>query len=368
MRQHILRKDGHSASAGPAASSAPPRAGQAAGGAAGRPAGAAFEESMVAQIVLDASATITLANRAARRLLSIGSAEVGRHLHGAAFAGRPADLRGQVDRVLRERRPVTLHDVAWHSSADEPVTLDITAAPLEGQGGIAITFLDVTRYQHLRDDLERSRHELENAYEELQSTVEELETTNEELQSANEELETTNEELHSTNEELETMNEELQSANEELETTNSALRDRSTEVSELNQFLQSILGSMESAVIVLGTDMDVRAWNSRAEDLWGLRAEEVLGQHFLNLDIGFPVERLRAPIRSCLGGKAEREQVTAHAVNRRGRPVTCTVNISCMAGEGPNGGVILIMDCAPPGQVTAGASGVPARESREPQR
>jgi len=67
--------------------------------------------------------------------------------------------------------------------------------------------------------------------------VEELETTNEEFQSTNEELETTNQELHSTNEELETINNEL--------------RDRSTKVTELNQFLESILGSLQSAVVVL---------------------------------------------------------------------------------------------------------------------
>src|SRR5262249_3343444 len=153
-------------------------------------------------------------------------------------------------------------DVPWQGSpSEDPQMLDMIATPLDGLGGVIMAFNDVSRYQHLREDLERSRRELETAYEELQSTVEELETTNEELQSTNEELETTNEELHSTNEELETMNEELQSTNEELETINSELRDRSAEVIELNQFLQSILGSMQSAVVVLGMEMDIRAWN-----------------------------------------------------------------------------------------------------------
>src|SRR5262249_44451750 len=154
-----------------------------------------------------------------------------------------------------ERRAVNLYDVAWPTATEEPMTFDITVAPLDGQAGILLTFLDVSRYQHLREELERSQRELETAYEELQSTVEELETTNEELQSTNEEVETTNEELHSTNEELETMNEELQSTNEELETINNELRERSAEVIELNQFLESILGSLKSAVVVLGTEM-----------------------------------------------------------------------------------------------------------------
>ncbi len=128
------------------------------------------------------------------------------------------------------------------------------------------------------------------------------------------------------------MNEELQSTNEELETINNELRERSAEVTELNQFLEPILGSLQSAVVVLGTEMEIRAWNRQAEDLWGLRSDEVLNQHFLNLDIGFPVEKLRGPIRSLLAGRTERDQLCRPAVNRRGRPVECTVNLSQLVG------------------------------------
>jgi len=348
LRQHILRKDGINTEVALFTAAPAGRPARAIRGEGGRSAEGAFEHGAVAQVVLDANAIIVLANRAARRLLSIGSAELGRHLREAEFSFRPADLRGPVERVLRERRPVTIYDVAWQSPAasDEPTTLDVLVAPLEGSGGVLITFQDVTRYQHLREELERSRRELETAYEELQSTVEELETTNEELQSTNEELETTNEELHSTNEELETMNEELQSTNEELEAINNELRERSAEVTELNQFLQSILGSLQSGVVVLGPDMDIRAWNRQAEELWGLRSDEVIGQHFLNLDIGFPVDKLRTAIRNCATGRSEREQVVQPAVNRRGRPVECTVTMSRLIGDGSNRGVILIMDAA----------------------
>jgi len=349
LRQHILRKDGTATDISMLSSPAAGRPTKIIRGDGSRPAEGAFEHSSVAQVVLDSNAIIALANRAARRLLSIGSAELGRHLRDAEFSFRPADLRGPVERVLRERRPVTIYDVAWQSqaSSDELTTLDVVVAPLEANGGVLITFLDVTRYQHLREELERSRRELETAYEELQSTVEELETTNEELQSTNEELETTNEELHSTNEELETMNEELQSTNEELEAINNELRERSAEVTELNHFLQSILGGLQSAVVVLGPEMNIRAWNRQAEDLWGLRSDEVLGHHFLNLDIGFPVEKLRTAIRNCVTGRSDREQVLQPAINRRGRPIDCTVTMSCLIGEGDNRGVILIMDAVP---------------------
>src|SRR5262245_26350526 len=154
-----------------------------------------------------------------------------------------------------------------------------------GLVGTKISFVDVTRYRRLQEELQTSKHELETAYEELQSSNEELETTNEELQSSNEELETTNEELQSTNEELETMNEELQSTNEELETSSTELRQRSEDLNHVNALLKSILGGLRAAVAVVDRDLRVMLWNERAEDLWGLRADEVQGRHFLNLDI-----------------------------------------------------------------------------------
>jgi two-component system, chemotaxis family, CheB/CheR fusion protein len=342
LPQHILRKEGTGAELEAVPPAPPARPGGSPRLDGHRPMEALFEQNVVAQVMLDGSGNIAAANRAARRMFSIGSTDLGRQLREAELYQRPADLRTPIERAQRERRPMAVYDVPWQGP-DEMRALDIIVSPLDGPSGLVISFLDATRYQHLRADLEDSRRELKTAYEELQSTVEELETTNEEFQSTNEELETTNEELHSTNEELETMNEELQSTNEELETINNELRDRSSEVTELNQFLQSILGSFQSAVVVLGTEMDVRAWNRQAEDLWGLRADEVLNQHFLNLDIGFPVEKLRGPIRSLLAGRTEQDQLTCPAVNRRGRPIECTVSLSQLVGAGTTRGVILVM-------------------------
>src|SRR5207248_1847328 len=142
---------------------------------------------------------------------------------------------------------------------------------------------------------------------------EELETTNEELQSTVEELETTNEELQSTNEELETMNEELQSANEELQTINEELRDRSDELNHVNGFLQSILASLKGAVAVLDRDLAVLVWNDHAEEVWGLRNEEVQGKPFLNLDIGLPMDGLRPVLRETLNGTDGKHPVTLDA-------------------------------------------------------
>ena len=219
-------------------------------------------------------------------------------------------------------------------------------------------FADVTRVQELQAQLARSKQDLETAYEELQSTneelettneelqstVEELETTNEELQSTNEELETTNEELQSTNEELETMNEELQSTNEELETINDELRLRTNELDQVNAFLESILGSLRAGVVVLDRDLRAQAWNDHATELWGLRSEEVIGEHFLNLDVGLPVEHVAGMLRASLAS-GEEASIELDATNRRGRKIRCLVTCSPLYGPiGETRGLIVQME------------------------
>ena len=116
------------------------------------------------------------------------------------------------------------------------------------------------------------------------------------------------------------MNEELQSTNEELETVNEELRERSDELNQVNTFLESILGSLRGGVVVVDRDLLVQVWNHKAEDLWGLRADEVRGKNLLNLDIGLPVERLKPAIRACLSGEVARPgDRRSTPTNRRGK-------------------------------------------------
>jgi len=211
-----------------------------------------------------------------------------------------------------------------------------------------IVFADSTSFHHLQSELTVSKQELETAYEELQSTNEELETTNEELQSTVEELETTNEELQSTNEELETMNEELQSTNEELQTMNDELRTRSVDADVLNNYLESVFGSLRSGVAVLDRDYRVQVWNRRAEDLWGVRADEVVGSQFLTLDIGLPVADLAPSIRTVINGEQPTIEKTLPSLTRRGRTIDCLVSVTPLrAADGGTTGVIILMDEAP---------------------
>jgi len=239
---------------------------------------------------------------------------------------------------------------------------------LDGAGallGASIAFTDVSSAKRLQRELEHANQELETAYEELQSTNEELETTNEELQSTVEELETTNEELQSTNEELETMNEELQSTNEELQTINEELRQRSDELNNVNAFLESILTSLRGGVTVVDADLKVLVWNENADDLWGLRADEVVGHHLLNLDIGLPVERLKQPLRECLAGQRQFTEMQLDATNRRGKTIRCRVTCSPLLG--PNhmirGAIVMMEDLDAQSATDSRRDGRPRRDS-----
>ena len=295
---------------------------------------AALVSSAAAQVVLDADGHLALCNHRAMQLFGLSARDIGRPIQDLELSYRPIELRVHLDEALNERRQVWLRDVTWARGSSGPdMSLDIQVLPLLDTSGDVIgstvIFNDVTQYRRLQRELEYTNRQLETAYEELQSTNEELETTNEELQSTVEELETTNEELQSTNEELETMNEELQSMNDELQMTNDTLRERQDEVERLNRFMGAVLGGMSSGIAVLDRDMKVLAWNSRSEDLWGVRADEVLGDYLFNLDIGLPVEDLRQPLRRQLTESLEEAQsLELDAVDRRGHSVRVQVTIT----------------------------------------
>ena len=125
------------------------------------------------------------------------------------------------------------------------------------------------------------------------------------------------------------MNDELQSSNEEL-------RVRTSEVGSLNRFMEAIFTSLRAGIAVVDRDLRVQVWNSRAEDLWGIRRDETVGQHLLNLDIGLPVDRLRPTVRRLLSGSTDDDhlRVQLDAVNRRGKPIVIGVTASRLVTDG----------------------------------
>lgn len=140
------------------------------------------------------------------------------------------------------------------------------------------------------------------------------------------------------------MNEELQLANEELQTINDEIRQRGEDLNDANAFLARILGSLAAGVVVLDRDLRVVSWNRTAENLWGLRSDEVVGEPFLGLDFGLPVAQLRPQVIGAVAGQGSTE-TTLDAVNRRGARVSCTVRcLPLLGGAGTPHGAIVTMD------------------------
>jgi two-component system CheB/CheR fusion protein len=310
-----------------------------------------FDVSVTPQILVDGQGLLAAANGQARRLFGLDADDIGCPLQDLEVSYRPLELRSRIEEVQSRGRAVTVRGVEW-PLGDHHRILDVHVAPLHiadaatGTAGISVSFVDVTQEQMQRDEVVRLQAALDSAHSLLQSTIEELERTNEELQSTNEELETTNEELQSTNEELETINAELQSTNEELGTRNTEIDKRSSALDEANAALEAILTSLQSAVVVLTPELQISVWNTQAEELWGVRSEEVIGAALTELDIGLPVDQLEQPILEVLADHSARRDVELDAVNRRGRQVACRIRIAPLhrPDDPAASGVILLID------------------------
>ncbi len=308
---------------------------------------AAFQTGPVAQIIVDTEGMLVLASERARSLFRLGSRDIGRPLQDLEISYRPIELRSCIEQASADRRPISLREIPWPAGG-QIVFLDMLLIPIQEDGillGMSVSFTDVTHSRKLAEEMQEAIRETEAVQEALQSASEELETTNEELYSTVEELETSNEELQSTNEELETTNEELQSTNGQLQTINEELRLRSGELNQVNAFLESILTSLRGGVVVLDSEMHIQIWNIRAQDLWGLRAEEVLGKPFLSLDIGLPVQELSSAIGACLCDGSKYQEVVLGARNRRGKDIFCKINLTPLSGvDEAVHGVIMLME------------------------
>ena len=95
----------------------------------------------------------------------------------------------------------------------------------------------------------------------------------------------------------------------------------------------------------------VKSWNKGAEELWGLRADEVRNQAFFNLDFGLPTADVRDIVQQCLASGRRTGPVQVGAVNRIGRTITCPRGLlaaerrQCGRGEG----AVLLMEETHPG-------------------
>ena len=229
-------------------------------------------------------------------------------------------VRGAVVRARTAERPVRAEGLRVKSNGGlREVTVQVIPmkAPSTKDGTFLILFEDTSRFtprHHPRRPTPRRRalsqrpqspnnsmtkspgsaQELTATREYLQAVVDQHEAANEELQSANEEAQSANEELQSINEELETSKEEIQSSNEELATVNDELNHRNLELGRTNNDLTNLLGSIQTAIVILGRDLRIRRLTPMAEKMFGLVPAD-LGQPIRETKLGLPIPHLDAP-------------------------------------------------------------------------
>jgi len=178
--------------------------------------------------------------------------------------------------------------------------------------------MDIREKERLRSELETREQETAALNEELTAANEEITATNEELMATNDELSEAREELAVVNESLEhrvvertkalqdseeetqALNEELTAINEELAATNEELMTTNEDLAESERRLQTMLDDLRqadersaklAAIVessddaIIGKNLEglVTSWNRGAEQIFGYREDEVVGQSVLLL-------------------------------------------------------------------------------------
>jgi two-component system CheB/CheR fusion protein len=105
-----------------------------------------------------------------------------------------------------------------------------------------------------------------------------------------------------------------------------------------------VLFSVAAGVVVLDRSLLVRSWNKGAEELWGLRADEVRNQPFFNLVFGLPTADVQSVVQECLATGKRTGPLRLAAINRIGRAITCTVTCSPPKSNGAGEGAVLLME------------------------
>ena len=145
------------------------------------------------------------------------------------------------------------------------------------------------------------KRDLADARQRLLSMIEERQSSAEDNQNAAEEAISANEELQSLNEELETAKEELQSTNEELTTVIDELRSNNAALTEARDFALSIIETAGAPLLVLDSDLRIKAANPAFYRAFRISPGEAQGQLLYSVANGcWDLPRLREMLQHIL--------------------------------------------------------------------
>src|SRR5262249_27981643 len=82
---------------------------------------AAFNIVEAAQVVLDSSGVLVMANETARRTFGLGIGDIGRPIQDLELSYKPIELRGHLEQATRERRAVEVPAVRWNTGGHQRI-------------------------------------------------------------------------------------------------------------------------------------------------------------------------------------------------------------------------------------------------------
>ncbi|MGB8698738.1 MAG: CheR family methyltransferase, partial [Thermosynechococcaceae cyanobacterium] len=233
--------------------------------------------------------------RASHNLLKMAKEDLKLELRTAIYQAKQSELSVRKEGVqIREReqvRQVNLEVIplkAGGSGEHYFLVLfeEVSQTAFSQSAGTIEPEIQVGKQTIEHQEIARLNQELANTKEYLRSIIEAQEATNQDLRAANEEILSSNEEFQSSNEELETAKEEIQATNEELNTINDELHLRNLELTQVSSDLQNFIGSTNIPILMLGSDLCIRSFTPRAQDIL----------HLIPGDIGRPFKDIRSTL------------------------------------------------------------------------
>ncbi len=140
------------------------------------------------------------------------------------------------------------------------------------------------------------------------------------------------------------MAQDLKNSKTELEETNRKLQEQNEELEKQRRYIETVLGNVAAGVISVDTMGNIRTINKAAETMFGVRASEVLGQHYSNFlhdhhqEI---VKEFAETFRLTRQRNIQREVKVILGSN----PKTLLVNVTLLSGEeGDFLGIVVVLD------------------------
>lgn len=118
------------------------------------------------------------------------------------------------------------------------------------------------------------------------------------------------------------------------------------EIEARERFITNVVESLRDGLVVLDADGRVRAWNRAMEERYEVRAQEVLGRPFLDINPTWKREGLAEPIERLLRGEIEEFAVEGleHETLKKGRVILDVKGSLLRENLAPTGAVLLLED------------------------